>query len=321
MYTVNDYLAMLTDQVRVSAYTRAINALVTPGDRVIELGSGFGYFSVLAVRAGAAQVDAIDINPVVHLGPRVAASNGCADRIRFHHDDVFRFTPGVGADVIVGDLRGPTPFAGRSLEILIDARRRMLRPGGTMIGRRDVLYCAPARQPATFTRRVSTPLEPTDAIALDPVAAVAMTTPFQCIVDPDDLLAPGSSWGEIDYTAIDSPHHRGTAGWVLDRDATMNGIAVWFEAQLGAGHGFSTAPGSGATTYSHLYLPFARPVTIPAGAALSVDLAVHLVSGDYVWAWTARISGAAGECTAITQNSLAERVLDPAAFGRLGMPL
>jgi protein arginine N-methyltransferase 1 len=312
---------MLSDETRVSAYTRAINALVKPGDSVIELGSGFGYFSVLAVRAGAARVDAIDTNPVVHLGPRVAASNGCADRIRFHNDDIFRFIPDTRADLIVGDLRGATPFAGRSLEILIDARRRMLRPGGAMIAHRDVLYCAPARQPAAFTRRVSSPLKTTPAIALDAVAAVAMTTPFQCVVDPDDLLAPGSSWGQIDYTAIESPHHRGSVHWVLDRDATMNGIAVWFEAQLGAGHGFSTAPGSGTTTYSQLYLPFAAPVTIPAGASVAVDLAVHLVSGDYVWAWTARISADAGECSVFTQNSLAERVLDPAAFGGVRMTL
>ena len=64
-----------------------------PGDRVIELGSGFGYFSILAARARAAMIDAIDVNPVVHLGPRVAASNGCSEGIRFHHTDIVHFKP------------------------------------------------------------------------------------------------------------------------------------------------------------------------------------------------------------------------------------
>jgi hypothetical protein len=315
MYTLNDYLAMLSDQARVSSYTGAINALVKPGDRVIELGSGFGYFSVLAVRAGAALVDAIDINPVVHLGPRVAASNGCADRIRFHHDDAVRFTPDRRADVIVADLRGPTPFAGRALEILIDARRRMLRPGGAMIGHRDVLYCAPVRQPSAFGRRVMAPLGGGAEVNLDPVRAVATTTPFQCAIDSDDLLSPGMSWGEIDYASIETPHHHGAAQWVLDQDVTMSGVAVWFEAHVGAGCCFSTAPGRGDTTYSQLYLPLRAAVPIAAKDSLILDLAAHLVSGHYVWEWTARVCPAdGGECSVFAQNSIAERVVDPAAF-------
>ena len=316
VYTLTDYLAMLSDQRRVSAYSAAIQALVKPGDRVIEIGSGFGYFSILAARAGAALVDAIDINPVVHLGPRVAASNGCSDRIRFHHTDIVHFEPEQRANVLVGDLRGPTPFAHRSLEILIDARRRMLRPGGTIIGRRDVLYCAPAREPASFQRRVSAPLGDTAAVTLRAVAAVAMTTPFRCTLDPGDLLAAGQSWGEIDYEAIETPHHRGAALWVLDTDMTMDGVAVWFDAHLGGGYGFSTMPGGGATTYSHLYLPFTAPLSIPAGGSVALNIAAHFVGGDYVWAWSARVCCRDGtESSVITQNSVAERVLDPAAFG------
>jgi hypothetical protein len=315
VYTLTDYLVMVSDQARVSAYAGAIASLVRPGDRVIELGSGFGYFSVLAVRAGAARVDAIDINPVVHLGARVAGSNQCADRIHFHHIDALRFEPEERADVVVADLRGPTPFAGRALEILIDARRRMLRSGGTMIGCRDVMYCAPAREPAAFRRRVSAPLSSGGPLDLRPVASVAMTTPHQCAIEADDLLAPGKSWGAIDYAVVESPHLRGAVEWVLDREQTLNGIAVWFEADLGAGHRFSTAPANGATTYLNLYLPFAVPIPIGAGGTLGLQVEARLVSGHYVWVWTARVSSIHGQpLSTTTQNSLAERVLDPGAF-------
>lgn len=316
VYTLSDYLAMLSDETRVSAYSGAITSLVKPGDRVIELGSGFGYFSVLAALSGAALVDAIDVNPVVHLGPRIAASNGCSDRIRFHCSDISFFEPEKPADVIIGDLRGPTPFARRSLEITIDARRRMLRVGGTMIARSDTLYCAPAHEPAPFTRRVHTPLSATPAMNLEPAATVAMTMPFQCAIAPDELLAPGMPWGEIDYAVVETPHHRGTARWNFGDPATMNGIAIWFETRVGGGYGFSTMPGSGATTYSHLYLPLATPLAIPRGGSVALNVAVHLVDGDYVWAWTARVCSPDGvECAVMTQNSIAARVLDPAAFG------
>jgi SAM-dependent methyltransferase len=314
VYTLSGYLAMLSE-ARVSAYAGAITSIVRPGDHVIELGSGFGYFSVVAARAGAARVDAIDINPVVHLGKRIAEANGCGDRIRFHHGDISSFEPDGRADVIVGDLRGPTPFADRALEVLIDARRRMLRPGGAMIAHRDVLYCAPSREPGAFRRRVHAPLN--TAIDLSAVAAVAMTTPFQCAIDSNDLLAPGLSWGEIDYTAVESPHHRGAAEWVVERDVTMDGVAVWFESHLGAGHTLSTAPAMAETTYSNLYLPFATPVTVAGGATLALELGVRLVAGHYVWIWSARVSPAGGgQPFTITQNSIAERVVDPGAFGK-----
>ncbi len=140
---------------------------------------------------------------------------------------------------------------------------------------------------------------------------------MQCTIDSDDLLAPGASWGEIDYGTIDTPHHRGAVEWILDNGATMDGVAVWFEAHVGGGYGFSTVPGgSGATTYSHLYLPFSAPVSIPAGGSVALNIAAHFVGGDYVWAWSAQVrSRDGGESSMIAQNSVAERVLDPAAFG------
>jgi hypothetical protein len=185
-----------------------------------------------------------------------------------------------------------------------------------MIGSRDVLYCAPAREPASFHRRVTTPLVSADAISLSAVGAIALTTPFQCTVDSRDLLAPGASWGEIDYLTTETPHHRGAAEWVLDGAMVMDGVAVWFEAHVGAGYSFSTVPGSGATTYSHLYLPFTAPVSIPAGGSVALNIAAHFVGGHYVWAWSARVRSSDGrESWTIAQNSVAERVLDPAAFG------
>src|SRR5206468_3967490 len=192
VYRVGDYLWMLADSARVDAYAGAIRALVKPGDRVLEVGAGVGFFSVLAVRAGAAHVDAVETNPAVHLGPAVAASNGCADRIAFHACDAQDLTLAVPADVLLSDLRGPTPFKGRSLETFIDVRRRLLRPCGSVIARRDTLYTAPSRPPLAFRRDVVTPLQRSD-VSLEPVARVVYDTRQPGRVAPDDVLAPGAS--------------------------------------------------------------------------------------------------------------------------------
>ena len=59
MYHVADYDAMLADAARSGAYAAAIARAVRPGDVVVELGTGVGFFAVAAVRAGARRVYAI----------------------------------------------------------------------------------------------------------------------------------------------------------------------------------------------------------------------------------------------------------------------
>ena len=319
MYRLNDYLAMLSDESRVSAYARAIEAQVKPGDRVIELGAGFGFFSVLAVRAGAAVVDAVDLNPVVHLGPRIAAANGCADRICFHQTDLLRFVPDARADVIIGDLRGPTPFGRRSLEVIIDARTRMLREGGRLIGRKDVLYVAPARTPAAFRRVLPEPPVRGD-VNLAAAGAVVLDTPFNCAIASADLLAPAAAWGELDYERLDTTSHTGAAEWCATSPLRAEGLAIWFEADLGGDVRFSTAPDGSATTYGQLYLPLRAPLDVDAAECLRVEIGARYSAGEYVWTWQMEVRGSNGVARVChSQNSLAERVVDPAAFQTLAL--
>jgi SAM-dependent methyltransferase len=306
---------MIADDVRVSAYAAALRGLVRPGDRVVEIGAGFGFFSVLAARAGAARVVAVDSNPAVHLGRRVAAANGFADRIAFHHCSAAKLTLDEPADLLIADLRGPTPFAGRSLEALIDARTRLLRPGGTVVAARDTVFVAPSRAPAVFLREVVA-AHGKQSVVLDPVERVAYDSPMQCTVDAADLLDEGRACIEIDYRSVDRTDHSGEAEWRMDARCTIEGLAVWFEADLGAGVRFSTTPRGPATAYRQMFVPFRGAVAVEAGDVVRVHLAARQAGGNYVWQWrawkTAAASGATG--LVIEQNSLAEIVVDPSAF-------
>ena len=54
--------AMLLDVNRNSAYENAIRSLVKPGDVVIDAGTGTGLLAMIAARAGAKKVFAIEMN-------------------------------------------------------------------------------------------------------------------------------------------------------------------------------------------------------------------------------------------------------------------
>jgi protein arginine N-methyltransferase 1 len=319
VYSLSDYLWMIADGARASAYAEALRAVVAPGDRVLEVGAGFGFFSVVAARAGAAHVDAVDTNPAIHLGARVAAVNACADRITFHHCDIANVTLPQPADVLLIDVRGPTPFGPRSLEVLIDARDRLLRPGGRIIARADRVMVAPSRTPAVFRREVHAALG-LEGLNLEPVEQIAFDTPMRCPIAADEIVGDGQCWVVLDYPSLKSTSATGALAWPLEQGSTVNGLALWFEADLADGVGFSTGPGAGISAYNQMFIPFRRPVVAERGGHLRVELAARQMRENYVWSWRGWLApdGSSAEQLIVDQNSLAGLVLDPAAMPLTG---
>jgi hypothetical protein len=98
--------------------------------------------------------------------------------------------------------------------------------------------------------------------------------------------------------------------------ATVSGIAVWFDSDLGGGFGFSTVPSNETSAYGQLFLPFRNAIDLAAGDSLRIRIDLHLAGDDYVWVWRAwtRSRGQNHERLVVDQNSLAEIVIDPAAL-------
>src|SRR5471032_1272785 len=78
---IDEHRQYVSDRARVDAFARAIASVVRPGDVVVDLGCGTGILGLLACRAGAARVYAIDSGSMLDVARRLARANGFADRI------------------------------------------------------------------------------------------------------------------------------------------------------------------------------------------------------------------------------------------------
>lgn len=94
----------LRDRVRTEALRAEIETLVRPGDRVLDIGAGSGILGLLALRAGAAHVFAVEADPTLsrYLGETFAA-NGYGDRATVLQGDA-RTIDLPTADVVVAEL-------------------------------------------------------------------------------------------------------------------------------------------------------------------------------------------------------------------------
>ena len=124
---------MIRDRVRTEAFRRAIDAVVRPGDTVLDVGAGSGILSLFAARAGAARVYAVEQTTIAVLAQQLAAANGFAEIVQVIQGDILEIEPPERVDVIVSEWLGGFGIDEGMLVPVIAARDRWLKPGGTMI--------------------------------------------------------------------------------------------------------------------------------------------------------------------------------------------
>ena len=283
MYSLHFYGQMLADAPRMDAYTAALRRAVKPDSVVLDLGCGPGVFALLACKLGARRVYAVEADNVIGVAREAAAANGCADRIEFFENLSTEITLPEPATIIISDLRGVLPWFEQHLQSIIDARKRLLAPGGVLIPRRDTLWAAVVEAPDEYESLVG----PWQKFDLDLSAGTRRITNTwrKCYLQSEQLLVDPVNWSMIDYYEVENPGVRAEVSWQAARDGTAHGVAVWFDSELGDGIGFSNHPSAPKMIYGVGLFPFPRPVGIVKGERIKLRLAADLVQDGYVWRW------------------------------------
>jgi type I protein arginine methyltransferase len=314
MYSLFDYGEMLADSWRCRAYSEAISASVRPGDTVLEIGCGPGLFSLLACRAGARRVYAIDSEEIVHHARELAAANGFADRIEFLHSDSRKVKLPEQMNVIISDIRGSLPLFNHAAASIEDARQRFLSPGGIMIPERDILKAA-IIDAAEYYSRLTLPWRSCESgIDLSHSLLLILNGCYTTNFTADQLLTESESWWVLDYQSGAAANAAADLCFKVAQAGTAHGICVWFETELFDGIGFSTAPSGTRGVYGQRFFPWPQTVALKAGQEVQVRLGADLVGEDYVWRWETEITPPAGAPLHFRQSTFQGADFTPAAL-------
>ena len=293
MYTLDQYGSMISDELRFPPYAEAIKKAVRAGDAVLDLGSGPGVFALLACRAGARRVFAVDIDGVVDFGRQLASANGYSDRIEFMRGDSRQLHLPEKVNVIVADLRGALPFLGQALPSLEDARKRFLADGGRMIPQRDFM-CAGIVDASEQYQNLVKPWNNGDGLDLKASLPIILNGIYRKHLKAQNLISAPHRWCCIEYTSGASMRGAGVATFTVNRNAMGHGVGLWFDTELMDGIGFSTIPRETESVYGHGFLPWLEPVSLSEGDEVHVELHADPVGTDYVWRWDTSIPARGG---------------------------
>ncbi|KAL6761329.1 S-adenosyl-L-methionine-dependent methyltransferase [Haematococcus lacustris] len=308
--------AELQDAPLQDAWRQAIQLLGPShirGKVVLVLGCGPGHLAVLCAKAGAKQVIAVDGAPaMVQLCSQVAEAEGVGALVTAVDGPVESLLLSNKADVLIANWAGPGLLAGGMLRSLVNARIRLLKPGGLILPSRAEIFVggiedrdALAASKRQWERGFATRLDLSAAMAgiVGRPRCDILTRASQLCTDTPSILR---------FNPADVKMSQARGGWQnlpfqlrASREERLWGLVLFFDlgfgaaqvpTQLVAGDAttaeaassmssaststeappevavFTTHPGAADTHYNQLILNFPRAVKVRQGEVLQGTL-------------------------------------------------
>ena len=279
---LDEHRAYLSDSVRLDCFQRALSRVITPGDVVLDLASGTGILGLLACRAGAARVYALDGGSIAGLARDIAHVNGLSDRIHVVRQHSEWATLPERVDVIVTDQIGRIAFDAGLYEYMIDARERLAKPGARLIPRAVELWFAPCEQ-EQLRAGIDFWRQPIAGLKWDPALTIARNTGYPHDLSIEELLASPERLVRTDLQKENPTSLKGTLEFVASRAGTLDALAGWFAAELADDVWMTNGP-SGPRINRRVGLLAVHPgIAVAAGDHVSVRLHIRPTTSMVAW--------------------------------------
>ena len=290
---LDEHRLYLSDPTRTSLFRRAINAVVKPGDVVLDLACGTGVLGMLAMKAGAARLYQVDVTGMIQIARDVARANGCGQTATGIRDLSNRAQLPEMVDVVVADQMGHFGIGAGMPEIFNDARQRFLKPGGRTIPRRIELFVTPVNFPEMWSVVSFWDKKPA-GLNMAPAHVTAFNTGYPAENSPRRMLGKPARMFAFDLTELTPEHHHAEAEIEVSAAGVMHGLSGWFVAELAPGINMTNSPFSkGRITRRAAFLPIEQPVVLRKGDRVKVKMGI--IAAQTMLSWTVTVFNSRGE--------------------------
>jgi predicted RNA methylase len=248
--------SLLSHKSRLEKFMTSIRHVVTEESLVIDIGTGAGVLAILAAKAGANRVIALDINEnSIEYARAVAKQNGVDDRIEFIHSHFGDYYPSERADVVICEMLSSMMLVEQQIPAALHANNHILKKGGSLLPHKVDIYMVPVEcdtihQRWNFSDISFIPLPQTlDRDQATDLSKIALVKAFDFSADDIDTDVDVA----LSFNIVD--------------DGTVTGFAGMFEACLLPDIKLSMEDG-----WRDLYLPLKKSLNAKKGDALQVHL-------------------------------------------------
>lgn len=269
------HIPMMNEPKRNEAYRDAIRAMVRPSDHVLDLGTGAGLLSLLAAEAGARQVTGCEMVEIVaREAQAIVGRSAYADRIdivakKSTDLSVGRDMP-AQADILVSEILA-NDFVGEGvIPSLIDARRRLLKPGARMIPRRgSIMGVLVGGGPIEYLLGLR------DVCGFD-MASFAHLRPWRQPIARRidyDALSADLTLIEYDFENLDD---RSPVDVIIPvtaaRSGRCYGILQWIRLELAPGIAYDNHPRTTESVWNQMLFAFREPLDLTQGDTIGIRI-------------------------------------------------
>src|SRR3990167_4419949 len=284
---------LLFDEERMQKYSEAIRRVVKKGDTVADIGTGLVILAFMALDAGADHVYAVEQNPTaIRWAKQVAIHNGFENAITFFEGNSCQVELPQKVGVLVSELIGHVAFEEGIIESLFDARNRFLSPGGKIIPRSVQLKAAIVEEKDVFPNYInvwrnlleraksSTSLTVSDlqVLLIDAFfeGDLIGRLPKHCYLktfEEKEIMSQPQTLFKVNFEEGEAPKSLETSlDFIPSRGGEINGVALWFEAELAPDIVLSTSPLSTSTHWKQCFAPVLAPIPVDGKKPLLVKL-------------------------------------------------
>lgn len=272
------------DSIRTKRFEAAIGKSMVPNARVLDLGCGVGIFGALCLRAGAAEVVAIDRSAIIDLAYETFVRAGHIKKIQTIRGVARRIAASEPFDLIVCDHVGYFGFDYGIVELLVDARERFLKPNGRLIPQKIELQLSLVESTKCRSRVDGWASEGVPE-ELHWLRSYGTNMKHAVNLSSGELLSAPTTLGYIDFRAEKNAFFSWKVPLTVERAGELHGLGGWFDCTLADKVTMTNSPvAPDRINRPQAFLPIERPIAVMPGDIVEVTVAAR--PRDDLLAWT-----------------------------------